>query len=135
MAGINLFYNFTNPFEKQKEQKQVAKEALIKKNYDEIYAHELAHKVAGGSLAGSIVIERNSEGIPFAGHVDIKMPSLNLKNPQKTIDDANTVIRSAMAPSDPSSQDYRVANEANNIKIKALAIKNKNTGNKLDIKV
>ena len=101
MAGINLFYNFTNPFEKQKEQQKAQKDALIKKNYDEIYAHELAHKSAGGALAGSIVIERNAEGIPFAGHVDIKMPSLNPNNPQKTINDANTVIKSAMAPDSP----------------------------------
>lgn len=129
MAGINLFYNFTNPIEKQKEQQ---KNALIKKNYDEIYAHELAHKAAGGSLAGSIVIERNSDGIPFAGHVDIKMPSLNPNNPDKTINDANNVIRSAMAPSDPSDQDYRVAAQAQSIKMQAQAVKDKNVGNKLD---
>lgn len=129
MAGINLFYNFTNPIEKQKEQQ---KNALIKKNYDEIYAHELAHKAAGGSLAGSIVIERNSDGIPFAGHVNIKMPSLNPNNPDKTINDANTVIRSAMAPSDPSDQDYRVAAQAQSIKMQAQAVKDKNVGNKLD---
>ena len=129
MAGINLFYNFTNPIEKQKEQQ---KNALIKKNYDEIYAHELAHKSAGGSLAGSIVIERNADGIPFAGHVDIKMPSLNTNNPDKTINDANTVIRSAMAPSDPSDQDYRVAAQAQSIKMQAQAVKDKNVGNKLD---
>lgn len=129
MAGINLLYNFTNPIEKQKEQQ---KNALIKKNYDEIYAHELAHKSAGGSLAGSIVIERNADGIPFAGHVDIKMPSLNPNNPDKTINDANTVIRSAMAPSDPSDQDYRVAAQAQSIKMQAQAVKDKNVGNKLD---
>lgn len=129
MAGINLFYNFTNPIEKQKEQQ---KNALIKTNYDEIYAHELAHKSAGGSLAGSIVIERNADGIPFAGHVDIKMPSLNPNNPDKTINDANTVIRSAMAPSDPSDQDYRVAAQAQSIKMQAQAVKDKNVGNKLD---
>lgn len=132
MAGINLFYNFTNPFEKQKEQQKAQKDALIKKNYDEIYAHELAHKSAGGALAGSIVIERNAEGIPFAGHVDIKMPSLNPNNPQKTINDANTVIKSAMAPSDPSDQDYRVAAQAQSIKMQDQAIKDKNVGNKLD---
>jgi hypothetical protein len=132
MAGINLFYRFTNPIEKQKEQQKAQKDALIKKNYDEIYAHELAHKSAGGALAGSIVIERNSDGIPFAGHVDIKMPSLNPNNPQKTINDANTVIRSAMAPSDPSDQDYRVAAQAQSIKMQAQAIKDKNVGNKLD---
>ncbi len=132
MAGINLFYRFTNPIEKQKEQQKAQKDALIKKNYDEIYAHELAHKSAGGALAGSIVIERNADGIPFAGHVDIKMPSLNPNNPQKTINDANTVIRSAMAPFDPSDQDYRVAAQAQSIKMQAQAIKDKNVGNKLD---
>ncbi len=130
MAGINLFYNFSNPFEKQKEQK----DALIKKNYDEIYAHELAHKNAGGALAGSIVIERNAQGIPFAGHVDIKMPVIDKNNPDKTINDARTVIRSAMAPADPSSQDYRVANQAEQIKMKAEAIKRDNVGNRLDYK-
>lgn len=132
MAGINLFYRFTNPIEKQKEQQKAQKDALIKKNYDEIYAHELSHKSAGGALAGSIVIERNSDGIPFAGHVDIKMPSLNPNNPQKTINDANTVIRSAMAPSDPSDQDYRVAAQAQSIKMQAQAVKSQNVGNKLD---
>ena len=132
MAGINLFYRFTNPIEKQKEQQKAQKDALIKKNYDEIYAHELAHKSAGGALAGSIVIERNADGIPFAGHVDIKMPSLNPNNPQKTINDANTVIRSAMAPSDPSDQDYRVAAQAQSKKMQAQAVKSQNVGNKLD---
>lgn len=132
MAGINLFYQFTNPIEKQKEQQKAQRDALINKNYKEIYAHEAAHKAAGGSLAGSIVIEKNAEGIPVAGHVDIKMPSLNPKKPQKTIDDANTVIRSAMAPSDPSNQDYKVASKAESLKMQAQAIKNKNVGNKLD---
>lgn len=132
MAGINLFYRFTNPIENQKEQQKAQKDALIKKNYDEIYSHELAHKSAGGALAGSIVIERNADGIPFAGHVDIKMPSLNPNNPQKTINDANTVIRSAMAPFNPSDQDYRVAAQAQSIKMQAQAIKDKNVGNKLD---
>lgn len=134
MAGINFFYNFSNPVEKQKEQQKAQKNALIKKNYDKIYAHELMHKSAGGSLAGSIVIEKNADGIPVAGHVDIKMPSLNPNNPQKTIDDANTVINSAMAPFDPSEQDYKVASKAKSVKMQAQAVKDKNTGNKLDYK-
>lgn len=132
MAGINLFYQFSNPIEKQKEQQKAQKDALIRKNYDQIYAHEAAHKAAGGSLAGSIVIEKNNDGIPVGGHVDIKMPALNPNNPQKTINDANTVIRSAMAPSDPSSQDYKVASKAESLRMQAQAIKNKNVGNKLD---
>lgn len=109
------------------------KQALIQKNYNEIYAHELAHQRAGGSLAGGIVIERNAEGIPVSGHVPIKMPVLDKSNPDKTIKDANTVIASAMAPSDPSSQDYNVANQARNIKSLAQSYKNEHTGKKLDI--
>ena len=102
------------------------KHALIKKNYAEIYTHELAHKRAGGSLAGNIVIEKNREGIPIGGHVPIKVPVLNKNNPNETIEQANIVIKSAMAPNNPSSQDYHVANQAKNIKSQAENIKRKN---------
>lgn len=111
--------------QQSKEDKNEAKQALIDKNYNEIYAHELAHKTAGGHLAGAIVIERNSEGIPVGGHVDIKMPTLDPNNPKKTINDADTVIRSAMAPADPSGQDYRVAARARNIKAEAEVLQKK----------
>lgn len=112
---------------------KMAKQDLITKNYNHIYAHEMAHKAAGGQFAGAISIERNADGIPVSGHVPIQMPSLNRKNPQQTIDHANTVIRAALAPSDPSGQDYKVANQAANIKMQAQALKNKNQGNKLDL--
>lgn len=105
--------------------KPLAKQDLIKKNYREIYAHELAHKNAGGSLAGPIVIDKNSEGIPIGGHVSIRMPSLDKENPEKTISQAKTVIKAALAPHDPSSQDYKVAFEAKNIKTKAENLQNK----------
>ncbi len=95
------------------------KSQLIQKNYHEIYNHELAHKQAGGSLAGPIVIEKNSEGIPVGGHVSIKMPVLNKENPQETVEQAETVFKAAMAPSDPSAQDYRVAAQAQRIKAQA----------------
>lgn len=114
---------------------QKQKQALIEKNYNEIYNHELAHKRAGGSFAGDIVIERNEEGIPVGGHVAIQMPTLDKNNPQRTIDHANTVIASAMAPSDPSDQDYKVASQARAIKQQAIEFKNNNPnlGKKLDI--
>ena len=101
------------------------KQDLIRKNYRKIYEHEMAHKNAAGSLAGPIVIEKNSEGIPTGGHVSIKMPRLDKKNPEKTINQADVVIKSAMAPSDPSSQDYKVANEARRIKSEAESFKTK----------
>lgn len=91
----------------------------IRNRYNEIYAHELAHKNAAGALAGPIVIEKDSNGIPVGGHVSIKMPALNPNNPEDTISKANTVIKAAMAPSDPSGQDYKVAAKARAIKTQA----------------
>lgn len=113
----------------------LTKQELISRNYNHIYNHELAHKIAGGQYAGSISIERNSDGIPVGGHVPIQMPSLDINNPQKTINHANIVINAAMAPSDPSGQDYRVAESARNIKFQAQAVKDKKIGNKLDISI
>ena len=88
----------------------------------EIYAHELAHKNAAGSLAGPIVIDNDSNGVPVGGHVSIRMPSLNKINPQETIDHANKVIKAALAPFNPSSQDYNVASKARVIKSEAQSL-------------
>lgn len=112
----------------------LTKQELIRKNYNEIYAHELAHKNAGGIYAGDISIEKNSEGIPVSGHVPIVMPTLDKDNPDHTINHANVVIKAAMAPNDPSAQDYKVARQAEEIKMQAQAVKNDNVGNKLDVK-
>lgn len=101
------------------------KQQAIRQRYNEIYAHELAHKNAAGSLAGPIVIEKDSNGIPVGGHVNIQMPTINESNPDETIKHADTVIKSAMAPSDPSEQDYRVASKARAIKNQAENIKSK----------
>ena len=101
------------------------KQSLIRKNYAEIYAHEAAHKRAGGSLAGAIVIEKNSEGIPVGGHVSIKMPKLNKENPEQTIEQANVVFKSALAPSEPAEQDYKVAKQAKSLISQAERLKSK----------
>lgn len=111
----------------------MSKQDVITRNYNHIYAHEMAHKMAGGSFAGAISIERNSDGIPVSGHVPIKMPVLNKANPQETIDHANVVIRAALAPGDPSDQDFRVANQAERIKMQAFAFKSSHQGKKLDL--
>ena len=95
------------------------KQEAVRQKYNKIYAHELAHKNAAGSLARGIVIEYNSEGIPVSGHVDIKMPTVNESDPQETIGQANTVIKAALAPSDPSTQDYKVASKAKKVRDKA----------------
>ncbi len=109
------------------------KQEFVKRRYDEIYAHELAHKSAAGEYGGAIVIEKDSNGVPVGGHVAIQMPTLDKKNPDKTIKHADTVIKAAMAPADPSSQDYKVAAEARAVRSQALAIKSDpRVGKKLD---
>lgn len=129
-----LINSFTNSFSTPLRERHKQRDDLIQRNYNHIYAHELAHKSAGGSFAGAISIEKNADGIPVSGHVPIQMPVLDKNNPQKTIDHANTVIKAAMAPSDPSSQDYRVASEAADIKSKAEALKTQNQkGKKLNV--
>ena len=65
MAGINLFYQFSNPIEKQKEQQKAQKDALIRKNYDQIYAHEAAHKAdrifnSSAGCRNSFVLRHNN---------------------------------------------------------------------------
>ena len=108
------------------------KNRIIDQRYKEIYAHEKAHKNAAGSLGGSIVIEKDGQGIPVGGHVDIKMPVLDKENPQRTIQHADTVIKAAMAPNEPSGQDYKVASEAKAIKSKAENFQNQ-SGQKLNL--
>ena len=109
------------------------KQDFVKSRYDEIYAHELAHKSVAGPYGGAIVIEKDFNGIPIGGHVSIQMPTLDKKNPDRTIKHADTVIRAAMAPADPSSQDYKVASEARAIRSQAMALKtNPQVGKKLN---
>lgn len=98
------------------------------KRYDDVYAHELKHKQAAGSYGGSIVIERDANGIVTGGHVDIKMPTLDKNDPDETIKHANIVIDAAMAPDDPSDQDYKVAAEARAIKAEAQSCKSSSNG-------
>ena len=120
-----LGFNSNNVYKQQKSE-------IIDQRYSEIYNHEKAHKNAAGSLGGSIVIEKNGQGIPIGGHVDIKMPVLDKENPDKTIKQADTVIKAAMAPNDPSGQDYKVATEAKAIKNQAKSSQ-KQSGQKLNL--
>ena len=103
--------------------------------YNEVYRHELAHKNAAGSLGGNIVIEQDSNGWAYGGHVDITIPGLDTENPEETKELAEIVIKSAMAPSDPSGQDYKVAGKGRALLAAAeeQIEKNKTVGSKLDI--
>lgn len=111
--SVNFSSNMFSSLNKKEHAQQF--ETENKKRYDEVYAHELAHKSAAGSLGGSIVIERDANGMVTGGHVPISIPGLNKAKPQETLKQAQQVIDSAMAPSDPSDQDYKVAAQARSV--------------------
>jgi len=91
-----------------------ALQKLVKRDA-EVKAHERAHQAAAGGLAGaaSFTYQKGSDGKNYAigGEVSIDSSAVR-SNPKATIDKMATVIRAATAPSQPSSQDLKVAAQA-----------------------
>lgn len=118
---------------------------LKQEAYNKVYSHELKHQQAGGSQAGSIVIDYDGNGVATSGHVSIQVPSaINKANPEQTKQKAETAYNAAMAPGDPSSADLSIASMAQSIMSKAMNMssqkqmnpesdKNKKDGKELNI--
>lgn len=100
------------------EKQQVAK---LQATDTEVRAHEAAHQAAGGGLSGaaSLSYTRGPDGKMYAvaGEVPISMEEGS--TPQETITNAQKVQAAAMAPSNPSPQDYSVASSARVMEMKA----------------
>jgi len=92
----------------------------------EVRAHESAHQ-SGGAATGSasFTYQQGPDGKMYAigGEVSVSMRSGS--TPEETIANAQAVIASAMAPSDPSAQDFAVASSARVMMIKAQQQKTK----------
>lgn len=88
-----------------------------------VKSHEAAHQAAGGGLAGaasfSYVKGPDNQMYAVAGEVPIRMQKGS--TPEQTIANARQVITVALAPSDPSPQDYKVAASAAKMEIEARA--------------
>jgi hypothetical protein len=94
--------------EKVKVEKLKARDTAVK-------AHEQAHLSVAGDLAtsgASYTYQQGPDGKQYAvgGEVNIDMSAED--SPEKTIAKMQRVIAAAMAPADPSSQDYAVASSA-----------------------
>lgn len=104
----------------QKEVQQVRELQSIDKN---VKAHEAAHQAAGGGLAGaaSFTYTRGPDNQMYAtaGEVPISMQKGN--TPEETIANARQIAAAAMAPADPSPQDYKVAANAAKMEFDARA--------------
>lgn len=87
----------------------------------EVREHERAHAAVGGQHAGapSYTYKQGPDGVKYAiaGEVPIRMAKAH--DPLLTIAKAQQVRRAALAPSDPSAQDRRVAAQAAQMELEA----------------
>lgn len=94
----------------------------------EVRAHEAAHIAAGGGVVtggANLSYTRGSDGKMYAvgGEVPIDMSEGNI--PQETINKMQQVKAAALAPSSPSSTDYKVATTATMLEARAMIEMNK----------
>lgn len=88
-----------------------------------VKAHEAAHQAAGGGLAGAASFSYtrgpDNQMYAVAGEVPIRMQQG--RTPEETIANARQIAAAAMAPADPSPQDYKVAANATKMEFEARA--------------
>jgi len=89
----------------------------------EVRAHEQAHISASGGLAtggASFTYQQGPDGKRYAigGEVNIDTSSVP-GDPSATLRKAETIRRAALAPANPSGQDYKVASKAAQMATKA----------------
>lgn len=87
----------------------------------EVRAHEAAHKAAGGGLAGSASYsyQRGPDGKMYAIGGEVPISFEKGSTPQETIANARQVAAAAMAPANPSPQDFSVATSARMMEMQA----------------
>ena len=86
----------------------------LRKRDAQVRRHEMAHKMAGGSITGQIVYEYESgpDGKRYASAGHISIDTSTESTPEATLRKASSIRRAALAPSDPSPADRRVAGKA-----------------------
>lgn len=101
------------------EQREVEK---LKERDREVRQHERAHAAAGGQHAGQPTYKfvTGPDGKQYAVSGEVKIDTSPVpNNPEATIRKLEQVKRAALAPAEPSSQDRRVAAQADAAIIKA----------------
>lgn len=94
------------------EQRQVEK---LKARDREVRAHEQAHATVGGPVTGSpqYTFQQGPDGKQYAVGGEVSVDASPVRgNPEATIRKMELVKKAALAPANPSSQDRRVAAEA-----------------------
>ncbi|EDP64428.1 hypothetical protein BAL199_26761 [alpha proteobacterium BAL199] len=90
----------------------------------EVRQHEAAHAAAGGQYAGSptYTYQSGPDGRQYAVGGEVSIDTSPIRgNPEATIQKAQQIKAAAAAPADPSSQDRRVAAQADALRQQAQA--------------
>ncbi len=90
----------------------------------EVRAHEAAHLAAAGGIASggaSFTYQRGPDGKMYAVGGEVPISISGGSSPQETIKQMRQVAAAALAPADPSPQDYAVASSARSEEMRALA--------------
>lgn len=95
----------------ESEEKQVDK---LRARDREVRAHEQAHARVGGAYASapSYTFQQGPDGKRYAVGGEVQIDTAKERTPERTIRKMQVVIRAAMAPAEPSSQDLKVAQQA-----------------------
>jgi hypothetical protein len=130
-AQPNAAKNTSNPSGLTDEQERVVQK--LKQREAEVRAHEQAHQMAGGGLAGSpsYTTTQGPDGRRYITGGEVSIDVSAEDRPDATIRKMDQVKRAALAPTDPSSQDRAVAAQAEAIKAQAEADLNRQRQEKL----
>lgn len=118
--------NNQNSVDKSAQQKQAFEQVIkqLKARDTEVRAHEMAHLVVAGQYARgmSFTYQQGPDGKNYAigGEVGIDVSAVS-GDPEATIEKMRIVQQAAMAPAQPSSQDYKVAQSAAQTMTQAMA--------------
>jgi len=102
------------------EQEEVA---ALKARDTEVRQHEQAHMMVGGQYvkgAASYTYKMGPDGKRYAVGGEVQLDATPIPDePQATIRKMETIKRAALAPAEPSDQDYRVAAQAGQLAMEA----------------
>lgn len=115
-----------NAEERQKQEQQNLEKREVdqlKARDREVRAHEQAHAAVGGQYAGSpsYDFETGPDGQQYAVGGEVSIDIAKEAEPEDTLAKMQQVRAAALAPAEPSPQDFRVASEASRIAGEARA--------------
>lgn len=86
----------------------------LKMTEQKVIAHEIAHKAVGGNYAGAVSYEYRTgpDGRRYIVGGEVPIDLSNGVSPEDTVRKMEQVRMAALAPADPSPQDYMVAQDA-----------------------